>query len=173
MYKTCKLLSSDKENDNFELPVNVKILNFTGVRIHVDFKKDKILRFPYCTWSFLVTRSFYWYQNICPCDLGHQWNWPLSGVFVFHKHILYMYMLSPLGLTEGDETEQDRDQKILERAKKRALSTSMLRELREELNEGPTEIRVSTLVPVLPVAYQASDTVMLSYLLISFSSSYR
>ena len=82
-------------------------------------------------------------------------------------------MLSPLGLTEGDETEQDRDQKILERAKKRALSTSMLRELREELNEGPTEIRVSTLVPVLPVTDQASDTVMLPYLLISFSSSYR
>nr|XP_022343323.1 neuroguidin-like isoform X1 [Crassostrea virginica] len=45
---------------------------------------------------------------------------------------------------EGDETEQDRDQKILERAKKRALSTSMLRELREELNEGPTEIRETT-----------------------------
>ena len=20
---------------------------------------------------------------------GHQWNWPLSGVFVFHKHILF------------------------------------------------------------------------------------
>ena len=23
------------------------------------------------TWAFLVTRSSYWYQNICPCDLGH------------------------------------------------------------------------------------------------------
>ena len=34
------------------------------------------------------TRSFYLYQNICPCDLGHLWNWPLSGAFVFHKHIL-------------------------------------------------------------------------------------
>ena len=52
-------------------------------------KKNKILDFPYCTWSFLLTRSFYWYQNICPCDLGHQWNWPLSGAFVFHKHILF------------------------------------------------------------------------------------
>ena len=33
--------------------------------------KNKILELPYCTWPFLVTRSFYWYQNICPCDLGH------------------------------------------------------------------------------------------------------
>lgn len=46
-------------------------------------------------------------------------------------------------LSEGDETEMDKDQKVLERAKKRALSTSMLRELREEFSEGPTEIRVS------------------------------
>lgn len=48
-----------------------------------------------------------------------------------------------LYLSEGDETEMDKDQKVLERAKKRALSTSMLRELREEFSEGPTEIRVS------------------------------
>lgn len=46
-------------------------------------------------------------------------------------------------MSEGDETEMDKDQKVLERAKKRALSTSMLRELREEFSEGPTEIRVS------------------------------
>lgn len=45
---------------------------------------------------------------------------------------------------EGDETEMDKDQKVLERAKKRALSTSMLRELREEFSEGPTEIRETT-----------------------------
>ena len=48
-----------------------------------------------------MTRSFYWYQNICPCDLGHQWNWPLSGAFVFHKHILfnYLYHLVPFHQT--------------------------------------------------------------------------
>ena len=37
-----------------------------------------------------MTRSFYWYQNICPCDLGLCWNWPSSGAFVFHKHILFV-----------------------------------------------------------------------------------
>ena len=31
-----------------------------------------------------------WYQDICPCDLDHLWNWPLSGAFVFHKHILFL-----------------------------------------------------------------------------------
>ena len=40
----------------------------------------------YCTSAFLVTQSSYWYQNICPCDLGLLWNWPLSGAFVFHKN---------------------------------------------------------------------------------------
>ena len=45
--------------------------------------KNKILEIPYCTWSFLVIRSFYWHQNICPCDLGHCWNWPLSGALCF------------------------------------------------------------------------------------------
>ena len=38
--------------------------------------------------AFLVTRSSYWYQDICPCDLGHLLNRPLLGAFVFHKHIL-------------------------------------------------------------------------------------
>ena len=42
----------------------------------------------YCTWA-----SSYWYQDIYPCDLGHLWNWPLGGAFVFHKHILFVYML--------------------------------------------------------------------------------
>ena len=36
-------------------------------------------------------RSLYWCQGICPCDLGHIWNWPLSGAFVFHKHILFSF----------------------------------------------------------------------------------
>ena len=40
---------------------------------------------------FLVTRSSYWYQDICTWDLGHLWNWPLSGVIVFYKHILLRF----------------------------------------------------------------------------------
>ena len=48
-----------------------------------------VLELSYCTWTFLVTRSYYWYSYICPCDLGHLWNWPLSGAFVFHKNILF------------------------------------------------------------------------------------
>ena len=30
-----------------------------------------------------MTNSSYWYQDICPCDLDHLRNWPLSGAFVF------------------------------------------------------------------------------------------
>ena len=46
---------------------------------------------PYSKWSFLVTRSFYWYmyQNSCPCNLGNLWSRP----FVFHKHILFRFCL--------------------------------------------------------------------------------
>ena len=40
---------------------------------------------------FLVTRSSYWYQDICTWDLGHLGNWPLSGVIVFYKHILLRF----------------------------------------------------------------------------------
>ena len=47
------------------------------------------IRASYCTWAYLVTRSSYWYQDIYPCDLVHLWNWPLSGAFVFHIHILF------------------------------------------------------------------------------------
>ena len=49
-----------------------------------------ILELPYCICLFPVTRSFYWYQNICPCDLGHLWNWQLLVAFMFHKHILFV-----------------------------------------------------------------------------------
>ncbi|XP_056014902.1 neuroguidin-like [Ostrea edulis] len=45
---------------------------------------------------------------------------------------------------EGDESVQDKEQQVLERAKKRALSTSMLRDLREEYSEGPSEVRETT-----------------------------
>ena len=36
-----------------------------------------------------VFRSSNWFRGFWPCDLVHQWNWPLSGTFVFHKHILF------------------------------------------------------------------------------------
>ena len=36
-----------------------------------------------------MTRSSNWYQEFFPCDLDHLWNLPLSGAFVFHKHILF------------------------------------------------------------------------------------
>ena len=45
--------------------------------------KNKKLELPYCTWSFIVKRSFYWYQNICPCELSLRWNWALSGALCF------------------------------------------------------------------------------------------
>ena len=37
-----------------------------------------------------MTRSSYWYQDSFPCDLDNLWNWPLSGAFVFHKHIFHI-----------------------------------------------------------------------------------
>ena len=52
------------------------------------------LELSYCNWAFLVTWYSYEYQDICPCDLGHLWNWPLSGAFVFHKHILFILISS-------------------------------------------------------------------------------
>ncbi|XP_059472908.1 neuroguidin [Neocloeon triangulifer] len=41
---------------------------------------------------------------------------------------------------EGDETAASRQEKLLERAKRRALSSSMVRELREEYLDAPTEL---------------------------------
>jgi U3 small nucleolar ribonucleoprotein protein LCP5 len=41
---------------------------------------------------------------------------------------------------EGDETAQSRQEKLLERAKRRALSSSMVRELREEYMDAPIEL---------------------------------
>ena len=45
-----------------------------------------------------MTRSSYWYQDICSCDLDHLWNWPLSGAFVFHKHILFTFVLRRINM---------------------------------------------------------------------------
>ena len=59
-----------------------------------------VLDLSYCTWAFLVTRSSNWFQDICNCHFGHFWNWPFTGTFVFHKHILFFiffYHHLPLG----------------------------------------------------------------------------
>ena len=39
-------------------------------------------------------RFSYWYQYILMslCDFCRLWNWPLSGAFVFHKHILLYFL---------------------------------------------------------------------------------
>lgn len=42
---------------------------------------------------------------------------------------------------DGDETEKERRERLLERAKRKALSTSVMEELRSEFYEGPIEIR--------------------------------
>ncbi|KAK1152947.1 neuroguidin [Acipenser oxyrinchus oxyrinchus] len=42
---------------------------------------------------------------------------------------------------DGDQTDADRQKQVLERAKKRALSSSVIRELREQYSDAPEEIR--------------------------------
>ena len=49
----------------------------------ITFEQWELELLSYCNWAFLVTRFSLEYQDICPCDLGHLWNWPLSGAFVF------------------------------------------------------------------------------------------
>ena len=44
-----------------------------------------------------MARSSYWFQDICPCDLGHIWNWPLSGgIFVSQTHFVYTNLLAKI-----------------------------------------------------------------------------
>lgn len=42
---------------------------------------------------------------------------------------------------DGDETEKERRERLLERAKKKALATSVMEELRSEFYDGPVEIK--------------------------------
>ncbi|KAG2462855.1 NGDN protein, partial [Polypterus senegalus] len=42
---------------------------------------------------------------------------------------------------DGDQTDADRNKQILDRAKKRALSSSVIRELREQYSDAPEEIQ--------------------------------
>ena len=51
-------------------------------------------------------------------------------------------------VSDGDETEMEQRQKIEERQKKRMLSSSIMKELRNEYYEGPEEIRVSLCIYV-------------------------
>ena len=49
-----------------------------------------------------MTRCSYWYQDICPCDPDHLWNWPLSVAFVFHKHMLFLLYRSTVSYIYND-----------------------------------------------------------------------
>ena len=44
-----------------------------------------------------VTRYFYWYQDICPCDIGHLWKYSLKCASVFYKHMFCSYILIQIG----------------------------------------------------------------------------
>lgn len=51
-------------------------------------------------------------------------------------------MVSPLHCFPlPDDTGADREKKLLEQAKKRALSSSIIRELKEQYSDAPEEIR--------------------------------
>ena len=65
------------------------LTNFLKIFTLDILSKNEILELLYCTLSFLVTGSFYWYQSICPCEFDHLWNWSLLRAFLFHKHILF------------------------------------------------------------------------------------
>lgn len=71
------------------------------------------------------------YGMSCACGL-------LGGSFVC---FLCQFQSNPCGLYHIDETEAEREQKRLDRAKKRALSSSVIRELKEQYSDAPEEIR--------------------------------
>ena len=79
-------------NDIILLKQNVSILTLDLFLKKIHWSTSKWLQFGL---SHIIHMSiswekffFYWYQDICPCDLGHFWNRSLSVVFVFYKHIL-------------------------------------------------------------------------------------
>lgn len=49
--------------------------------------------------------------------------------------------ITPAYFHHVDETEAEREKKRLERAKRRALSSSVIRELKEQYSDAPEEIR--------------------------------
>lgn len=58
--------------------------------------------------------------------------------------LFYLFLCSGITLADFyhiDETEAEREKKRLERARKRALSSSVIRELKEQYSDAPEEIR--------------------------------
>ena len=45
--------------------------------------------------------------------------------------------------SEGDETQKQRQERQMEKTRKRALSSSIMHDLRQEYDDGPEEVRVS------------------------------
>ena len=72
--------------ENVNLVFNFWKVSARASILHTSIYCDKTFRGT--NMFFFMARSFYWYQDICPCDLGHLWNWPVSGAYEFHKHIL-------------------------------------------------------------------------------------
>ena len=78
-------LEFDIFSENFSLAINFWTVTANALIFHLSTTCDK---------TFLQIPTFlYWYQGICPCELCHLWNWPLSGAFVFHTYILFLLWL--------------------------------------------------------------------------------
>lgn len=45
--------------------------------------------------------------------------------------------------SDGDEQSEDKQKQLLDRARKKALSSSIMEDLRREYYDGPEEIKVS------------------------------
>lgn len=53
-----------------------------------------------------------------------------------HRHLTFSYVT----YTDGDESWAEKQQHVLERARKRALGSSVMQELREEYFDRPSEV---------------------------------
>ena len=65
-------------------------------------------------------------------------NLPLS----FPIFLIIFFLLC----LEGDDTQKERQERQMERTRKRALSSSIMQDLRQEYDDGPEEMRVSVRV---------------------------
>ena len=72
------VLEFDQFFENFTLN-NIWTVSARALMLYMSISCDKTflpcdLDLGIWPWAFLVMRSFYWYQDICPCDLCHlQW----------------------------------------------------------------------------------------------------
>ncbi|XP_040272823.1 neuroguidin [Bufo bufo] len=64
-----------------------------------------------------------------------------SGVGKKSRSQTRKYIPPKLAPVHYDDTEEEKERRILERAKKRALSSSVIRELKEQYTDAPEEIR--------------------------------